>query len=339
MRTLLSRTVRALGSNWDPVPRGTTDGRSHVPGVPDELAIEIDADGSPITVHEGHWFVCFVPGLQRQWWHRFTNAKHKHVFAMRLVDDDTWLLMEPWWTRMMVNVLTLDEAIKFLRWGAVGNILKVREAIPGRGSQARGWSNCAVLISFLLGRSYWTWTPDGLYRRLKCEAEAEPIELTQFLCDHFQSVANRIADKTLKRLPRRNEEPLDEVLLGLGTAVMSAMMSSSAISLYKAAISDSERFKDAASAYWTFGPKRAMDRICEVLEDAKRRGEIKVDDCALAARRFVAMLRGDLLLEVVFGLRASPDPVEIHVHAMSVVAMFLRGACPTGRLQFVRVGT
>lgn len=339
MHTLLPRMVKALGSNWDPIPRGTTDGRSHVPGVPDELAIEIDADGSPITVHEGHWFVCFVPGLQRQWWHRFTNAKHKHVFAMRLVDDDTWLLLEPWWTRMMVNVLTLDEAIKFLRWGAVGNILKVREAIPGRGSQARGWSNCAVLVSFLLGRSYWTWTPDGLYRRLMAEAEAEPIELSQFLCDHFQSVANKIADRTLKLLPRRNEERLDEVLLGLGIGVMTAMMSSSAISLYRAAVSDSNRFRDAAAAYWIFGPKRAMDRICEVLEDGRRRGEIKVDDCALAARRFVAMLRGDLLLEVVFGLRASPNPVEIHVHAMSVVATFLRGACPTGRLQVLRVAT
>jgi hypothetical protein len=117
------------------------------------------------------------------------------------------------------------------------------------------------------------------------------------------------------------------------------MMSSSAISLYKAAVSDSNRFRDAAAAYWTFGPKRAMDRICDVLEDARRRGEIKVDDCSLAARRFVAMLRGDLLLEVVFGLRASPNPVEIHVHAMSVVAMFLRGACPTARVQAMRVAT
>ena len=180
MRMSLTKLIRALASNTDPVPRGTTDGRSHVPGVPDELAMEIDADGSPITVHEGHWYVCFVPGLQRQWWHRFTNPQHKHVFAMRLVDDDTWLLLEPWWTRMMVNVLTLDEAIKFLRWGAVGNILKVREAIPGQGSQARGWSNCAVLVSFLLGRSYWTWTPNGLYRRLLAEAGTEPVDLSQF---------------------------------------------------------------------------------------------------------------------------------------------------------------
>jgi hypothetical protein len=133
MLKLLSR-VKSSASNRDNVPRGTTDGRSHIAGVPDELAIEVDADGSPITVHEADWFVCFVPGLQRQWWHRFADAKHKHVFAMRLVDDDTWLLVEPWWTRLMVSVLTLDEAIKFLRWGAAGNILKVREAIPGRGA-------------------------------------------------------------------------------------------------------------------------------------------------------------------------------------------------------------
>ncbi|RST48898.1 TetR/AcrR family transcriptional regulator C-terminal domain-containing protein [Variovorax sp. MHTC-1] len=330
MLKLLSR-VKSLASNRDNVPRGTTDGRSHIDGVPDELAIEIDADGSPITVHEADWFVCFVPGLQRQWWHRFANAKHKHVFALRLVDDDTWLLVEPWWTRLMVSVLTLDEAIKFLRWGAAGNILKVREAIPGRGSQARGWSNCAVLMSFLLGRSYWTWTPNGLYRRLIADAHAEPVELTQFLSEHFRSVANRNADQALKSLPSRTEEPLDEVLRGLGTSVMRAMMSPSAISLYKAAVSDRSRFKDAAAAYWTFGPKRAVDRICEVLEDAQRRGEVKVDDCALAARQFVAMLRGNLLLEIVFGLRASPNPVEIHVHVMSVVAMFLRGACPVGR--------
>ena len=337
MRMSLARIIKALASNTDPVPRGTTDGRSHVPGVPDELAMEIDADGSPITVHEGHWYVCFVPGLQRQWWHRFTNAKHKHVFAMRLVDDDTWLLLEPWWTRMMVNVLTLDEAIKFLRWGAVGNILKVREAIPGQGSQARGWSNCAVLVSLLLGRSYWTWTPNGLYRRLMAEPGTEAIDLSQFLCDHFERVASKNADKALKLLPRRSDEPLEEVLLGLGTGVMSAMMSSSAISLYKAAVSDSNRFKDAAAAYWTFGPQRAIDHVCEVLEDAKRRGEVNVHDCALAARQFVAMLRGDLLLKIVFGLRASPNPVEIHVHARSVVAMFLRGACPTGRSQVLRV--
>ncbi len=46
----------------DGIPRGTRDGRSHVEGVPDELAIEIDADGSPVRFPAADWFICFVPG-------------------------------------------------------------------------------------------------------------------------------------------------------------------------------------------------------------------------------------------------------------------------------------
>lgn len=138
--------------------------------------IEVDSAGSPVSLPAAEWFVCFVPGLRKQWWHRFVNSKHNHVFAMRMVDDDSWLLVEPWWTRMLVSVLTLDEALEFLRWGATGDILQVREAIPGRGNQVRGWSNCAVLIGFLLGRSYWTWTPHGLFRRLVAEHDARPVD-------------------------------------------------------------------------------------------------------------------------------------------------------------------
>jgi hypothetical protein len=152
--------------------------------------IDIDANGSPVTIPEAHWLVCFVPGLKPQWWHRFASARHKHVFALRMLDQERWLLVEPWWTRLMVNVLTFDQAIKFLRWGAAGDILRVREAIPGRGCQARGWANCAVLVSFMLGRSYWTWTPHGLYRRLKAEADTESVELPHFLSECVRSAAN-----------------------------------------------------------------------------------------------------------------------------------------------------
>lgn len=335
MFTVLSR-VMALASKRDAVPRGTTDGRSHLPGVPDELAIEIDANGSPVTVEEADWFVCFVPGLQRQWWHRFTHPRHKHVFALRMVDDDTWLLVEPWWTRLMVNVLRVDEAIKFLRWGAAGDILRVRESIPGRGSQARGWSNCTVLVSFLLGRSYWTWTPHGLFRRLQADPSAMPVELSKFLREHFQQVASRNADKALALLPGRSNAPLQEVLQEFGTGVLSAIVSPSAIALYKAAVSESGRFRGAADALWTFGPGRVAERIRESLEHAQRSGETTVSDCAAAAHRFMAMLRGDLHLEVLFGLRAAPDSNEIRAHVASVVDVFLRGAWPNGRLQMLR---
>ncbi|QSX74193.1 TetR/AcrR family transcriptional regulator C-terminal domain-containing protein [Lysobacter arenosi] len=312
-------------------------------GVPEELAIEVDANGSPVTIEAATWLICFVPGLRRQWWHRFADARHKHVFALREVGDGTWLLVEPWWTRMMVNVLTVDEATKFLRWAGVGDILQVRESIPGCGSQMRGWSNCSVQMAYLLGRSYRTWTPNGLYRRLLREPDTRRVDASTLLKKHFQFVANRTVNMTLRAIPRRRDESLDATLLALGTGVMTAMTSISAIGLYKVVVSDSSRFQDAADMFWALGPGRAIGRVREALEDARHRGEIDVDDCHVAALEFMAMLRGNLYLETVFGLRGAPAASEIGDHVRSVIAVFLHGARPAvgsggGRADFAMTG-
>ncbi len=203
IEALLAR-MSALTSGSDLVPRGAAATGGGIAGVPDELTRGIDANGSLVTLQPADWFVCFVPGLQRQWWHRFVHSKHKHVFALRMVDDDKWLLVEPWWTRLMVNVLSLDEAIKFLLWGAAGNILRVTEAIPGRGSQMRGWSNCSVLVSFLLGRSYWTWTPNGLYRRLCADPSAKPVDLSEFLRQHVERLGQGASGAARQLLPMQD---------------------------------------------------------------------------------------------------------------------------------------
>ncbi len=323
----LSSNPRTLESHRDVDPRSPRLAGE----LPAELAIEVDANGSPVTIEAATWLICFVPGLRRQWWHRFADARHKHVFAMRAVGDGTWLLVEPWWTRMMVNVLTIDEATKFLRWAAVGDILQVRESIPGRGSQMRGWSNCSVQMSYLLGRSYWTWTPNGLYQRLLREPDTRRVDAPALLKKHFQLMANKTVNATLRAISRRRDASLDDTLLTLGTGVMTAMTSASATGLYKAVVSDSARFKDAADIFWTLGPGRAIGRVRETLEDARHRGEIEVDDCQVAALQFMAMLRGNLHLEVLFGLREAPGPSEIGDHVRSAVAVFLRGArSPTG---------
>ena len=162
-----------------------------------DLANSIDENGSPVTLDPADWYICFVPGLRRQWWHRIVHHKHKHVFAMRPMSTGSWLLVEPWWSRMMVTVLAPADAVKFLRWGATGDILRVREAIPGKASQLRGWSNCAVLTAFVLGRSSWAWTPHGLYRELLREKETRHVNAEQLLFDQFGAVAGNSSPKAL----------------------------------------------------------------------------------------------------------------------------------------------
>jgi hypothetical protein len=248
-----------------------------------------------------------------------------------MMKDGNWIIVEPWWTRMMVTVVPLDEAVKFLRWGAVGDILQVREAIPGRGDQARGWANCVVLSAFLLGRSYWTWTPHGLYRRLAAENDARHIDASRFLADYFRTVATESSDHALGNWAAPHGEPLDQALLRLAHGIMSEMMSPSVLALYKVAVSELGRFSAAADAFREDVPRRAIEKVRETLEEAQNREGVRVQDLELAARQFIAMLRGDLHLQILFGLRSEPDAAEIQRRAQSVVEMFLRGVSVRSR--------
>lgn len=151
-------------------------------------SLELNADGTLVELEPGDWFVCFVPGIDRQWWHPFVHPRHQHVFAMRPEGDGRWTLFEPWWTRLLTATITSEQAKKFLRWGSQGDVLLVREAIPGRGGQVRGWSNCAVLASYLLGRPYWVWTPHGLYRRLMREPNVCHIDVSALLAEDLSTV-------------------------------------------------------------------------------------------------------------------------------------------------------
>ncbi|MBI1213491.1 MAG: hypothetical protein GC190_18680 [Alphaproteobacteria bacterium] len=159
------------------------------PTVSDAIAVahravaklQLNPDGSLVQLSPGDWFVCFVPGINRQWWHRFVNERHKHVFAIRPVGDGKWTLFEPWWTRLLTATITSEQAKKFLRWGAEGDVLLAREAIPGAGGQFRGWMNCAALAAYMLGRRYWVWTPHGLFRRLLREPNVCQIDVSALL--------------------------------------------------------------------------------------------------------------------------------------------------------------
>jgi hypothetical protein len=48
-----------------------------------------------------------------------------------------------WRHRLLIATITSAQAKKFLLWGARGDVLMVRESIPGHGSQIRGWMDCA----------------------------------------------------------------------------------------------------------------------------------------------------------------------------------------------------
>lgn len=299
-----------------------------VSDVPPDLANSVDENGSPVTVDPVDWIICFVPGLQRQWWHRFVNHKHTHVFAMRPMNTGSWLLVEPWWSRMMVTVLPPADAVKFLRWGGTGDILRVREAVPGKASQLRGWSNCAALTAFVLGRSSWTWTPHGLYRELLREKATRRENVENLLVDQFAKVVSQHASNALSVSADQLSLPLRELLIIIGRNLLEAMMTPSLLEVCYTAILEADRYPEATRVYAQHGPKPAIAVLAKILEKAKQAGEVDLADCEAGARQFLGMLHGNIHLEAVLQLGERPTLSEIDWRARTAVKVFLDGAKP-----------
>ena len=322
MQTLTSKLLSQPKS----VSRQPADGKSHIAGVLGELAIDVDQNGSLVSKRPSEWFVCFVPGLQKQWWHRFAHPKHKHVFALKMVGDDQWLLFEPWWTRIMVTTLGLDEAVRFLRWGAVGSILRVTERIPGNGNQWRGWANCSVLTSLMLGRSYWTWTPHGLYKRLSTEVGVKPVELADFLEENLALRTRRIIEEALGDTTNLKQLSPEAAFMELGRRISRMMFSLKYLSLYRFAISEAPRFPGAAKAFFKYGPCQAASSVRTLISHFVESGQFEDRNQERSARAFLAMLRGNLHLEIVMGCRSNPDEGDLELRTKSVVEVFLHAA-------------
>lgn len=296
-----------------------------VSGVPADLANSADENGSLVTLAPVEWIICFVPGLQAQWWHRFVFSKHKHVFAMRPTNTGSWILVEPWWSRMMVTVLPPADAVKFLRWGGTGDILRVREAVPGHASQVRGWSNCAVLTAFVLGRRSFTWTPHGLYRQLLREKDTCREGVEDLLVEQFTKVVSQHSDSALAVSADQLSLPFRELLTIIGRNLLEAMMTPSLLEVCYTAVLEAERYPAATRVYAEHGPKRAIAVLSKILEKAVRDGHIALADCDAGARRFLAMLHGDIHLQAILQIGDVPTPSEIDLRARTAVKLFLDG--------------
>lgn len=321
MRTLIGKCLQRLKVRSQQTPHG----ESRCDAVPDDLIIEVDRDGSPVSKRASEWLVCFVPGLQKQWWHRFTHPRHKHVFALKMVADDQWVIFEPWWNRMMVTTLAVDEAVKFLRWGAAGSILKVTERIPGDGSQACGWANCAVQISLMLGRPYRTWTPHGLYKRLSAEVGVESIDVAEFLETRLIAMTRRMAGDGLGDVSELTRLPPPAAFTELGKRICRIIFSPRYQSLFRLAVSEATRFPAAAASFFTHGPLQVAASVKALISHFCETGEFRRCDGEKFSRAFLSMLRGNLYLEIALQSNAGPDEKDLESRTNSVVEFFLHG--------------
>ncbi|PTV69823.1 MULTISPECIES: TetR/AcrR family transcriptional regulator [Agrobacterium] len=143
----------------------------------------------------------------------------------------------------------------------------------------------------------------------------------------FTALVSEGADKALAALAVEEigGRNLRETMLEFARRLVEVYMSPTMIGVYRAIMAEALRFPELAKAFYDRGPGRAAIRLAEVLEEAKKRGEIDVDDCRMVADQFAGMLRDNIHLQVVLGLRPPLSPSETERMARSIVSIFLDG--------------
>jgi len=143
----------------------------------------------------------------------------------------------------------------------------------------------------------------------------------------FSAIVTENADRVLSTLAIEEIEGHDlrETLTDFGQHLMSGYMSPTLIGIYRMAVTEANRFPDLVRSFYDEGPGRATSQLAQVLELAKERGEIRADDCQRAAGHFVGMIRDNLHLQVILGLRRPPSDKEMRAAVASAVELFLNG--------------
>ncbi|WP_240096045.1 TetR/AcrR family transcriptional regulator [Thermomonas flagellata] len=121
-------------------------------------------------------------------------------------------------------------------------------------------------------------------------------------------------------------EPLRERLQRIGEAFAAMVMEPEAIAGHRILCSPPVAGGPLAAVFWEAGPARVQAAFAALLARRRARGELPgLDDAAVAAGHFFALLRGEPHLRAVLGC---PDPGACEEarqrHVAAVVALFLR---------------
>jgi AcrR family transcriptional regulator len=148
----------------------------------------------------------------------------------------------------------------------------------------------------------------------------------------FAAVVTENTERALGPLSREDlhGNDLSSTLLRFGLRYLELLMTPTALGLYRVVVAEGARFPRLAEAFFESGPGRASEMLAETLREFRRAREVRAEDFRPAAEKFVGMVRDDLHLRVVLGLRRPPDREEAEESVRRAVEIFVGGWTPGG---------
>ena len=127
---------------------------------------------------------------------------------------------------------------------------------------------------------------------------------------------------------------LHETLFEIGNRYLTVIMQPDTLHLYRTIVAEGIRFPQLPQVFFENGPGRASRSLARTLEKHRDVWALKDLDYERTAEHFFGMIRGDIHLKTVLGLRPPLERDEIRSMVASIVDLFADGCRrdhPTGR--------
>ncbi|MEX0348889.1 MAG: TetR/AcrR family transcriptional regulator [Paracoccaceae bacterium] len=136
-----------------------------------------------------------------------------------------------------------------------------------------------------------------------------------------QTECSRMSEQILSMVDEA--QPASEVLAVTARQLVSFLISDFAQQIFRICVAERDRFPELGRAFYESGPKNGRLKLVEYLEKAVAKGELQIDDVAMAAEQFSELCKAKLWTQAAFGVRNSFEQAEIDTVAKEAVDMFM----------------
>ncbi len=119
------------------------------------------------------------------------------------------------------------------------------------------------------------------------------------------------------------DRPVREVLTEAGHRMAAFMLSDFGMRVFRVCVAESERFPDLAAEFYASGPMVVREKLMAYFRLAISRGELAIDDLALAADQFHELCKADLHNRVTFGIGRDGARPDVERTVRGAVDLFL----------------
>lgn len=125
------------------------------------------------------------------------------------------------------------------------------------------------------------------------------------------------------------EGPLRDQLVGIGLAFFGMITSDAALSIQRVMMAP-ETDQRLRELFWEAGPQRTCEALADFLRSRAARGELEIADAHVAGQQFLTLVKGEVHMHMMCGMRLSPAEYDAASHVAASVDFFLRAYAPRG---------